>query len=164
MSANGMARPRPAPTLLDYGWGALRKAQGARDAHISAVTGYGQHNWDRRRQEHLPFGRVRPSRCDCSAAEAHPSSAWMPAQQYPALPDRDGNLFRHAFYRTTADGAWSRCASDPGAVRQAVPQGTQKRLPRRRGNRRSGATTDHALRVDQDTGADGFAGTAPCAL
>jgi hypothetical protein len=35
------------------------------------------------------------------------------------------SLFRHAFYRTTDYGTWSRCASDPGAIREAVPQGTQ---------------------------------------
>jgi hypothetical protein len=54
-------------------------------------------------------------------------------------------------------GSWSRCASDPGAVREAVPQGTQERLPRCRGNRGGGATADDAVRVDQDDGADGFA-------
>jgi hypothetical protein len=57
--------------------------------------------------------------CNCSAAKGYPSSAWTPRQQDPALPDRDGSLFRHAFYRTTADSSWSRCAPDPGAVRQA---------------------------------------------
>src|SRR5262249_10905265 len=41
-------------------------------------------------------------------------------------------------YRTTDYSSWSRCASDPGAVREAVPQGAQERLPRRRGNRGSG--------------------------
>ena len=43
-------------------------------------------------------------------------------------------------------------------------KGTQERLPRRRGNRGSGAAADHALRVDQDAGADGSARTAPGAL
>src|SRR5262245_58143975 len=43
MTANGMARPRW--TAVGE---ALRKAQGACDAHISALTGYGQHDWDRR--------------------------------------------------------------------------------------------------------------------
>src|SRR5262245_63136551 len=92
---------------------ALRKAQGACDAHISTLTGHRQHDWDRRRQEHVPFGRVRQARRDYSEAKGHPASAWTPAQQYAALSDRDGNLFRHAFYRTTAYSAWSRCASDP---------------------------------------------------
>ena len=43
-------------------------------------------------------------------------------------------------------------------------KGTQERLPRRRGNRGSGAATDRAVRVDQDAGADGSAGSAPRAL
>jgi hypothetical protein len=43
-------------------------------------------------------------------------------------------------------------------------KGPQKRLPRCRGNRASGATTNHALRGDQDAGADGFTGPAPCAF
>jgi hypothetical protein len=48
----------------------------------------------------------------------------------------------------------------PGTVRQAVPQGTQERLPRCG----SGAAADHALRIDQDAGADESARTAPGAL
>jgi len=66
------------------------------------------------------------ARCDCSAAKGNPSSAWAPAQQYLALPDRNGNLFRDALYRTAACGAWSRCASDPSAVRETIPQGAPK--------------------------------------
>src|SRR4029453_7225141 len=55
-SVNGMARPRPAPNLVDLRLEALRKAQGACDAHISEDTGNHPHDRDRPRQEHIPLG------------------------------------------------------------------------------------------------------------
>src|SRR6476660_6170615 len=79
MTANGMARPRSAVNLLGRGREALSKAQGACDAHISSErTGNHQHDRNRRRQEHVPFGGARQAGCNRSAAKGNPSSAWTP--------------------------------------------------------------------------------------
>jgi hypothetical protein len=53
---------------------------------------------------------------------------------------------------------------DPGAVREAVPQGAQERLSRCRGDRGGRAATNYALCRDQDTGTDGPARSASRAL
>src|SRR5262249_20013860 len=47
---------------------------------------------------------------------------------------------------------------------EAVPQRSQERLPRCRGDCRSRAAANHALRGDQDAGADGPTGSASRAL
>src|SRR5262244_1530430 len=60
--------------------------------------------------------------------------------------------------------AWTRCSFDPCAIREAIPQGAQERLPRCRGDCRSRAAADHALRGDQDAGANGPTGSASRAL
>src|SRR6266542_2140490 len=80
------------------------------------------------------------------------------------LPDRHGSLFGFPSHRPAVASCWSRCASDPGAIREAVPQGSQERLPRCRGDCGSRATTDHAFCGDQDARADGSAGSASRAL
>lgn len=54
-------------------------------------------------------------------------------------------------------------AQGPGAIREAVPQGPQERLPRCRSDRGSCSAADHELCRDQNAGADGLAGPA-CAL
>src|SRR5262249_44310514 len=67
-------------------------------------------------------------------------------------------------HRPPARRAWTRCSFDPCAIREAVPQRSQERLPRCRGHCRSRAAANHALRGDQDAGADGPAGSPSRAL
>ena len=67
-------------------------------------------------------------------------------------------------HRPPVDRSGPRRASDPGAVREAVSQRSQERLPRCRGGRGSCAAAHYALRDDQDAGTDGLAGSASCAL
>src|SRR5262249_54261855 len=122
------------------------------------------HDWSRPRQEHVPLGRPRSARRNRLTAEALPRSARAPARECAALPDRHGSLLGVSLYRAPLDWAGARRPTDPGAVRQTYPQRAQERLPRRRGNSRSSAAPDHALRVDQDAGADGPAGIASGAL
>src|SRR5215831_11149373 len=73
-------------------------------------------------------------------------------------------MFRSALHRSPACHAWTRCSPAPGTIREAVPEGSQERLPRCRGDCRSRAAADHALRGDQDTGADGPTDSASRAL
>src|SRR5262245_10767665 len=73
-------------------------------------------------------------------------------------------MFRSALHRSPACHAWTRCSLAPGTIREAVPQRSQERLPRCRGDCGSRAAANHALRSDQDAGADGPAGSASRAL
>src|SRR5262245_49541333 len=82
----------------------------------------------------------------------------------PVLLDRHGSVFWSALHRSPARRAWPRCSFAPGAIREAVPQRSQERLPRCRGDYGSRAAANHALRGDQDAGADGPAGSASRAL
>jgi hypothetical protein len=49
--------------------------------------------------------------------------------QCPVLPDRHGGLLGLPSHRPPVDRSGPRRASDPGAVRQTIPQGAQERLP-----------------------------------
>src|SRR6516165_6258102 len=73
-------------------------------------------------------------------------------------------MLRSALHRSPACRAWTRCPFAPGTIREAVPQRSQERLPRCRGDCGSRAAANHALRGDQDAGADGPAGSASRAL
>src|SRR5712691_8151568 len=53
---------------------------------------------------------------------------------------------------------------DPCAIREAVPQGPQERLSRRRGDRGSGEATNDVFPAYQDARADGPPSSAPRAL
>src|ERR1700738_3507340 len=60
------------------------------------------------------------------------------------------SLCRRAPSQPRAPEAWPRCPVDACAVRSALFEGTEERLPRRRGHCRSGATPDDEVRRDQD--------------
>src|SRR5262245_66190858 len=77
-------------------------------------------------------------------------SAWRPAPVPTTL--------------AAARGARTRGSPDPGAVRQAISQGLQERLPRRGGDCRGSAAPDHAVRAHRDARADGPPGPAQGAL
>jgi hypothetical protein len=95
---------------------------------------------------------------------SHKSAPSTAVSQHSVLLDRHGSVFWSALHRSPARRAWPRCSFAPGAIREAVPQRSQERLPRCRGDCGSRAAANHALRGDQDAGADGPASSASRAL
>src|SRR5262245_17078949 len=72
------------------------------------------------------------------------------AGQPVAVPDRHGGLRRRASSQSQASGVWPRRSPDAGEIRATVQQGPEERLPRCRGDRRGGATSDDEVRRYQD--------------
>src|SRR6516165_9395307 len=63
-------------------------------------------------------------------------------RQYAGLPDRHGGLCRGPSSEPPAQIAWPRCPADAGEVRARLLEGTEERLPRRRGLRYPSDLTD----------------------
>ena len=122
----------------------------------------GSHCRYRPRQEHLPSDWPRRAGCDRHPPEGVERPARASVRQHAALSDRNGSLRRRTSSRTTACSAWPRGSADPCAVRQAFPEGTQERLSRRGGNRRSGHAANDAVRTVEVRRATRSTGIAPC--
>ncbi len=77
------------------------------------------------------------------------------------LSDRAGGVLGSARVGAALSGAGAHGEVDGAAVCRAVPQERQERRQRRRSDLRSGESTEHALRADQDARAASGAVFAP---
>jgi transposase len=66
--------------------------------------------------------------------------------EHAAVPDRDGGLRWRPSPEPQTATTRSRCAIDAGEIRAALFEGAEKRLSRRRSNRRGGAAPDDEIR------------------
>src|SRR6266511_5072584 len=154
----GWSGRAPAPPAREAGKG--RQRQGARHAQQAQ---YSDRLGDRyrHRQELVPRRGPRSARYHRAAAEVVTRPGGSAARQPAAMLDRHGGLRRRASPQPQAADAWARRPADACEVRAPLLEGPEERLPRRGGDRRSGATPDHEVRRDQDRRTARPAGAAP---
>ena len=103
-------------------------------------------------QEHVPPDRPRPARGDRAAAEyVAKGQVVVRLAEHAALPGRHGGLATSAHHlQPSAPRPRPRREADAGAVREALVQGPEERLPRRRSGGRGDTASHHALCPHQE--------------
>src|SRR5215469_4987649 len=146
----GWSGRAPAPAAREAGEGG--RTQGAR--HVTRARYCNRRDWHRYWQELVPRGGARQAWRNSVAAEVVTWAGRNAARQPAALPDRHGGLRRGASSQSEASAARARRSADAGEVRAALFEGTEERLPRRRGDcpRQSVAALGRATRSPRRRG------------
>src|ERR1051326_6320539 len=112
-------------------------------------------------QDHLSLGCIGRAEQDSAAQEIFTLTVADLHRQPAGIVNRSRGLRGSAFLRDCSARARTSGATDPGAVRETIPQVEQERLYRRGSDRRGRDQAEHALCTDQNAGAARLAGHAP---